>query len=84
MSNPSEFLKRINLADFNKITNYGRLANTDAYMIEAGKQYRDMYPSLLKSKNPQSGLAFLQNYAPTGAVSMARLNDILKSAIKVE
>ncbi|ALG96856.1 hypothetical protein [Acidianus bottle-shaped virus 3 strain ABV3] len=83
MANPTEFVKA-NLPEIVKNTNYQRLANTDAIMIEAGRQYRDMYPSLLKSKNVQSGMAFLQNYAPMGAVSMAKLNDILKSAVKVE
>ncbi|ALG96783.1 hypothetical protein [Acidianus bottle-shaped virus 2 strain ABV2] len=79
-----ELEKTGTLEGFLRATNYERLAKTDDYMIGAGLKYRDMVPSLIKSKTPDTGLAFLQQYAPYGANTMARLGNILKSAVKVE
>lgn len=79
-----ELQKAGTLDAFLKATNYGRLVKTDKYMIEAGQKYRDMVPSLIKSKSPEAGLAFLQQYAPYGGATIARLGNIFKSAVKVE
>lgn len=80
-----EEMKRKGTLDaFINATNYGRVAKTDLYMIDAGHKYREMTPSLIKSRTPDTGLAFLQQYAPYGANTMARLGNILKSSVKVE
>lgn len=79
-----ELQKSGQLDAFLSTTNYGRLAKTDKYMIEAGRKYRETVPSLIKSKSSEAGLAFLQQYAPFGASTMTRLGNILKSSVKVE
>jgi len=86
-----ESIKKTNPANYsifiNKIkstTNYGRLYNTDVAMIKAGKAYREQTPSLIKSKNIQSGLSLLQNYAPSSTQVIDKINGILTSGIKVE
>ncbi|ABP73426.1 hypothetical protein [Acidianus bottle-shaped virus] len=79
-----ELQKTGQLDAFLGATNYARLAKTDKYMIEAGRKYRDTVPSLVKSKSPDTGLAFLQQYAPYGGMTMARLGNILKTGVKVE
>lgn len=80
----AEMQKAGTLDAFLHATNYDRVAKTDLYMIDAGHKYREMTPSLIKSKTPDTGLAFLQQYAPYGASTMARLGNILKSNVKVE
>jgi len=91
MSDPYSFLEELkktnptNYASFiNQIlnkTNYGRLANVDKAMIKAGKQYRDQLPTLLKSRNMETGLTILQTYAPNSAKVVDKINGILTSAI---
>jgi len=63
-------------------TNYGRLANTDVAMIKAGKAYREQTPSLIKSKNIETGLTMLENYAPYSTRVMDKINGIMTSALK--
>jgi len=65
------------------VTNYGRLEKTDLAMIKAGKNYREQIPTLIKSRNIDTGLSFLQNYAPNTAKATDRINGILKSSINV-
>lgn len=62
ISNPKQFFETFKntLPTFLQATNYGRLAQVDKYMIEAGKNYRELYPSLLKSKSREAGLTYLQ------------------------
>lgn len=61
-------------------TNYKRVIEVDRYMREAGKEYREMYPSLLKSKNREYGMALLQNASPIKA--KAQLGNILESQVE--
>jgi len=92
MSDPYGFLKEVkakNPANYDRFindiltkTNYGRLYNTDKYMIEAGKNYRDQIPSLIKSKNIETGMTMLENYAPYSAKVIDKINGIMTSAIK--
>jgi hypothetical protein len=63
------------------VTNYGRLVKTDQAMIKAGKQYREQIPSLLKSRNMETGLTILQTYAPQGTKVMDKINGIMTSVI---
>jgi hypothetical protein len=70
------------IADLVNKTNYNRLANTDEAMIKAGKNYREQVPSLIKSKNLETGLTMLQNYAPSSVNVMDKINGILTSALK--
>jgi len=63
-------------------TNYGRLVETNKAMIKAGKQYRDQIPSLLKSKNMDTGLTILQTYAPNKSKIIDKINGIMTSAIE--
>jgi hypothetical protein len=92
MSDPYGFIKELKekypanydrfINDILTGTNYGRLYNTDKYMIEAGKNYREQIPSLLKSKNIETGLTMLENYAPFSAKVIDKINGIMTSAIK--
>jgi len=66
-----------------KTTNYGRLEKTDRAMIDAGKRYREQIPSLIKSKSMDTGLSFLQNYAPSSVKDVDKINGILSSSIKM-
>ena len=77
-----EPLSQAELEELYKMSNYERVLQVDKYMKEAGKAYREMYPQLLKSKNAQAGLAFLQNYQPEEVTY--NLPDIVKSKIKLE
>ena len=84
-----ENLKRTDPAKYQNLitslvngTNYKRLANVDEAMIKAGKQYRDQIPSLLKSRNMETGLTILQTYAPNSAKVIDKINGIMTSAIK--
>ena len=61
-------------------TNYMRVLQTDIAMKEAGKNYRSMKGELIKSKNKQSGIAFLNNYA--GTEVEYQIPDMVKSKIK--
>lgn len=87
-TDPKAFIEELQktgqLDAFLQQTNYGRLAKTDKYMMEAGKKYRELTPSLVKSKSVETGLTFLEQYAPYGANTMARLGNILKSRVKIE
>jgi hypothetical protein len=80
--NPANYDHLIN--DILTKTNYGRLYNTDKYMIEAGKNYREQTPTLIKSKNMETGLTMLQNYSPNAVKVMDKINGILTSGIKIE
>jgi len=64
-------------------TNYGRLKKTDEAMIKAGQNYREQIPSLIKSRNVDTGLTFLQNYAPNAVKSVDKINGIMRSSIKI-
>jgi len=93
IADPYGYIKDLEVKDPNKAkaflnslidtTNYKRLENTDKYMIQAGKNYRDQIPSLIKSRSMDTGLTFLQNYAPSSAKAMDKINGILKSSINV-
>jgi hypothetical protein len=63
-------------------TNYGRLVETDKAMIEAGKRYREQIPTLIKSKNMDTGLTILQTYAPKGSKVIDKINGIMSSALE--
>jgi len=63
-------------------TNYGRLYNTDKAMIKAGKAYRDQLPTLLKSKNMDTGLTLLQTYAPNSAKITDKIASIMSSTVQ--
>jgi len=92
MADPYGFLesvKKTNPANYKAFinnvvskTNYGRLVNTDLAMIKAGKAYREQIPSLLKSKNLDTGLTMLQNYAPSSTRVIDKINGIMTSALK--
>jgi len=69
------------IAEMVEKTNYKRLKNTDLAMIEASKQYRDQIPTLIKSRNMETGLTILQTYAPNSVKVMDRINGILTSGI---
>lgn len=81
ITNPQAFIKSLgpNLEDFLRNTNYYRLVQTDKYMIEAGKTYRQLYPSLLKSRSVQTGLTFLQTAINHPVESSAALGKFFKS-----
>jgi len=64
-----------------KDTNYGRLVDTDKAMITAGKQYREQIPTLIKSRNIDTGLTILQTYAPSSAKIIDKINGIMTSSI---
>jgi hypothetical protein len=51
-------------------------------MIKAGKQYREQIPSLIKSRNMETGLTILQTYAPNTSKVVDKINGIMTSAIK--
>jgi len=78
-TNPTQYASFIN--DILAKTNYGRLAKTDEAMIKAGKQYREQIPSLIKSRNMETGLTILQTYAPNAVKVMDKINGIMSSAI---
>ena len=92
MADPYGFLesvKKTNPANYKAFidnirnnTNYGRLYNTDLAMIKAGKAYREQVPSLIKSKNIDTGLTMLQNYAPYSTRVIDKINGIMTSALK--
>jgi hypothetical protein len=65
-----------------KQTNYGRLVETDKAMIEAGKKYREQIPSLIKSRNMETGLTILQTYAPKSSKVIDKINGLMTSAIE--
>jgi hypothetical protein len=67
---------------FLRSTNYGRLKKTDELMIKAVKNYREQVPSLIKSRNLETGLTILQTYAPNSSKVIDKINDIMTSAIK--
>jgi len=79
-------LKQTNQQKFNELinsTNYRRLIAVDRAMIKAGKQYRDQIPTLIKSRNVETGLTLLETYAPSSAKVVDKINGILTSSIKV-
>jgi hypothetical protein len=78
-TNPDQYASFIN--QLTKNTNYGRLVNTDEIMIKAGQQYRDQIPTLIKSRNMETGLTILQTYAPNTAKVIDKINGILTSSI---
>jgi hypothetical protein len=78
-TNPTQYASFVN--SIVEKTNYERLAKTDEAMIKAGKQYRDQIPTLLKSRNMETGLTILQTYAPNTAKVVDKINGILTSAI---
>jgi hypothetical protein len=92
MADPLGYLqavKSVNEANYKNLineivskTNYGRLVNTDKAMINAGKVYREQVPSLIKSKNVETGLTMLQNYAPYSTKVIDKINGIMTSALK--
>jgi len=91
MADPYAFLSAMNPAQREGfinhllgVTNYGRLAKTDELMIKAGKQYREQLPSLLKSRNMETGLTLLESYAPNSAKVVDKINGIMTSAIKYQ
>lgn len=55
-------------------TNYKRVYATDVAMRQASYNYREMYPTLLKTKNPQYGEVILSRY-PQGK-SKAQIGNI--------
>jgi hypothetical protein len=63
-------------------TNYGRLKKTDEAMINAGSRYRDQIPTLLKSRNMDTGLTILQTYAPKGSKVIDKINGIMSSVLE--
>jgi len=74
--------ERENLIRTLEATNYSRLINTDKAMIKAGKNYREQVPSLIKSKNLETGMTMLENYAPNSLKIMDKINGIMTSALK--
>jgi len=83
-----EYLKKTAPDKYNNVilgfvngTNYKRLVETDKAMIKAGEQYREQIPSLIKSRNMETGLTILQTYAPNTAKVVDKINGILTSAI---
>jgi len=91
MADPTAFLNSLTpgerenfISHLLGVTNYGRLAKTDELMIKAGKQYRDQIPSLLKSKNMETGLTLLQTYAPNSTKVIDKINGILTSVVKYQ
>lgn len=82
LSNPYQFIKEDpeTAKYLVEKSNYKRVLEVAKYMREAGKEYRDMYPSLLKAKNREYGMALLQNATPVK--SKAQLGNILESEVE--
>lgn len=82
MANPYQFMRE-NPQTAKVImdtTNYKRVYEVAKYMRDAGKEYREMYPSLIKSRNREYGMALLQNANPVK--SKAQLGNILESQVE--
>lgn len=58
-------------------TNYPRLAKTDEYMIEAGRNYKGNYETLYKSKNMQTGVSLLESYSSIPSRMQERVAGII-------